>query len=170
LYPYYFVADNSAARLREGPVYGLCAPIEKLKEINYSLMPIVTQLKSTPFFRTYKINLERECPFWVQERLCSNNKCSVCECEDPEIPLFWREQKTRDESLITNAGVQKGAEMGSLSTDQFFSQAQLTEECDEETQADLTCPENDKEWCIEEKESDLGINEADYIIVNLVEN
>jgi ERO1-like protein alpha len=37
-------------------------------------------------------------------------------------------------------------------------------------QPDLTCPQNDKEWCIEEKESDYKLNEADYIIVNLMDN
>jgi hypothetical protein len=44
----------------------------------------------TPFFRTYRVNMERECPFWAQQRLCNNHKCSVCECSDEEIPSFWR--------------------------------------------------------------------------------
>jgi hypothetical protein len=48
-----------------GDVYGICAPIEEIREINRRLFPILKELKATPFFRTYKVNLERECPFWA---------------------------------------------------------------------------------------------------------
>ena len=35
---------------------------------------------------------------------------------------------------------------------------------------DLTCPQNEKDWCIDEKESCYNLNEEDYIIVNLMDN
>ncbi len=30
--------------------------------------------------------------------MCNSNKCAICECEDNEIPLFWKKQQERDES------------------------------------------------------------------------
>jgi len=71
-------------------LYGICAPIEHLKELNREIYPTLQKLTLTPFFRTYRVNMERECPFWAQQRLCNNHKCSVCECSDEEIPSFWR--------------------------------------------------------------------------------
>ena len=89
-FPKNFDPPHSAANIIEGDVYGTCAPIESLKELNGSISPVLSQLKETPFFRTYKINLERECPFWAQQRLCNNNKCAVCECDEKEVPDFWK--------------------------------------------------------------------------------
>ena len=42
--------------------------------------------------------MERECPFWAQQRMCNNNKCSICECGDNSIPNYWKEQIRSDES------------------------------------------------------------------------
>jgi hypothetical protein len=122
---------------------------------------VLKNLKATPYFRTYKVNLERECPFWAQQRLCGNNKCAVCECSDSEIPLFWKEQKSHDHQVVhDDEKIHSAANIGLLTDTFFFGKAK----------PDLTCPQNDKEWCIEEKESEYRLNEADYIIVNLMEN
>ena len=88
-YPQQFAATHSYARLNEGDLYGTCAPIEQLRELNTAITPILNSLKETPYFRTYKINLERECPFWAQQRLCNNQQCAVCECEERDVPEFW---------------------------------------------------------------------------------
>ena len=37
--------------------------------------------------------MEKECPFWAQQRMCNSNKCSICECEDKEIPVFWKKKR-----------------------------------------------------------------------------
>ena len=81
--------------MQQGNLYGICAPIEKLIALNKKLGSTLDLIKMTPFFRTYKINLERECPFWAQQRLCNNNKCSVCECEEKDVPTFWSEMKSQ---------------------------------------------------------------------------
>ena len=64
-FPASFDPPMSAAQMTEGDVYGICAPMEQLQGLNGKIAPILSQLKQTPFFRTYKINLERECPFWA---------------------------------------------------------------------------------------------------------
>ena len=88
-YPQHFVAPHSYAHIVSGDLYGTCAPVETLRELNEAITPTLNSLRATPYFRTYKINLERECPFWAQQRLCNNQQCAICECEENEVPKFW---------------------------------------------------------------------------------
>lgn len=59
-----------------------------------SMFPILDSLTSTQFFRIFKVDLSRECPFWARTDLCTSptGSCSVCECTDDEIPTHWREK------------------------------------------------------------------------------
>jgi hypothetical protein len=44
--------------------------------------------QKTKFFKFFKVNFVRECPFWVEEYLCSLTEgggCGVCACEDNEV-------------------------------------------------------------------------------------
>eukprot|EP00347_Sterkiella_histriomuscorum_P022963 403336472 len=51
--------------------------------------------------RTYKLNMENECPFWAQQRMCNSNKCSICECSENEIPVFWKKhQQSKDQKVF----------------------------------------------------------------------
>ena len=94
LNPSLFNSTQSASSLlTSGELFGTCAPIEELRELNKHIYPILMDLKATPFFRTYMINLERECPFWAMERLCNNEHCSVSECDKKDVPNFWNERE-----------------------------------------------------------------------------
>ena len=53
------------AKNLSGTLYDICAPIEKLDEMNKNISPILNEIIETPFFMTYKINMETECPFWA---------------------------------------------------------------------------------------------------------
>lgn len=55
----------AAVQLTSGDLYGICAPIEHLKDLNRQIAPLLNALSISPFFRTYRVNLERECPFWA---------------------------------------------------------------------------------------------------------
>ena len=79
---------------------GKCAPIAKLETLNGQISTGLTELKSTTFFKTYKINLERECPFWDQQRLCDSNKCVVEESPKEKVPLFWQKSLGDDHQSI----------------------------------------------------------------------
>jgi hypothetical protein len=41
------------------------------------------------FFRYFRVNMEQSCPFWQEEGQCHMEKCSVCACNDDEIPKNW---------------------------------------------------------------------------------
>lgn len=48
-----------------GPLYGTCAPIEHLQDLNKEILPKLKEIVKMPYFSTYKINMEKECPFWA---------------------------------------------------------------------------------------------------------
>ena len=118
-----FLRTDETKRVR-GPLYGTCAPTEQLQDLNEEIRPILSQLtvsqvhilwhdikitifltlfiflQNKSYFSTFKVNMEKECPFWAQQRMCNSNKCSICECDDKEIPLFWKKQQEEDESVM----------------------------------------------------------------------
>ena len=117
----------------------------------------------TPFFRTYKINLERECPFWAQQRLCNNGKCSICECEEKDLPDFWKQHKTKTHHIV---------ESNDHFSQSFSANIFNSFETPEEKQpVVIDCPQNDKEWCVDDQEGTYEeVLEADYTLVNLLDN
>ena len=163
------MAPHSYARLIEGDLYGTCAPIENLRELNAAITPILNSLKETPYFRTYKINLERECPFWAQQRLCNNQQCAVCECEDRDVPEFWAGAQEASQPVGFGHAVTKQPQKGGHFTDSFFDVGNKGPARDNNVEFD--CPESYAEWCVEDFDTSKGgVAESDYVIVNLLEN
>ncbi|ETW03092.1 hypothetical protein H310_05518 [Aphanomyces invadans] len=54
--------------------------------------PLLDELRKLSFFRYFKVDLNRECPFWSVNNVCMNRDCSVCECPSEEIPSKWYAQ------------------------------------------------------------------------------
>ena len=54
------------------------------------LNPLLSRLVKTPFFRYFKVNLWCDCSFWPDDSMCMLRDCSVCECDDSEIPSVWK--------------------------------------------------------------------------------
>lgn len=52
------------------------------------LLQVLNGITSSQFFRYYKINSYKECPYWAVSLLCSDssNACSVCTCDQESIP------------------------------------------------------------------------------------
>ena len=134
------------------------------------MTPILNSLSETPYFRTYKVNLERECPFWAQQRFCNNGPCTVCECEDNDIPLFWKDQKEQSQPQGFGHKVTKTTDLSNAKfTDSFFDIGKPKKRKDNNVEFD--CPESYKEWCVEDFDDSYGgVPDKDYIIVNLMEN
>lgn len=38
------------------------------------------------YFRFYKLNLKKECPFWADDSKCAMRTCHVSTCEEKDIP------------------------------------------------------------------------------------
>ena len=45
---------------------------------------------------TTQVDLFCECPLWPDDGMCSLRDCSVCECEEHEVPEPWRKAELVD--------------------------------------------------------------------------
>ncbi|XP_063054005.1 ERO1-like protein beta isoform X2 [Engraulis encrasicolus] len=54
---------------------------------NFKVYPLIRKLTARDFFRYYKVNLKRPCPFWVDEGHCAIKDCHVEPCPESKIPV-----------------------------------------------------------------------------------
>uniref|UniRef100_A0A3Q4H1F2 Endoplasmic reticulum oxidoreductase 1 beta n=1 Tax=Neolamprologus brichardi TaxID=32507 RepID=A0A3Q4H1F2_NEOBR len=52
---------------------------------NFKLHPRIRKLTERDYFRYYRVNLKRPCPFWPDDGHCSIKDCHVEPC--PEVPV-----------------------------------------------------------------------------------
>jgi hypothetical protein len=69
-----------------GPIESTHCLYETVESLNADLFPSLKALVQYPFFRHYKVDLFRECPFWYENGFCMNRDCGV-ETAD-EVSLF----------------------------------------------------------------------------------
>uniref|UniRef100_A0A8C9ESY6 ERO1-like protein alpha n=1 Tax=Pavo cristatus TaxID=9049 RepID=A0A8C9ESY6_PAVCR len=53
---------------------------------NYKLFPRLNQLLESDYFRYYKVNLKKPCPFWNDNSHCGIRDCAVQPCPTDEVP------------------------------------------------------------------------------------
>lgn len=58
--------------------------------LTLSILPIYRT-----FFRYFKVDLESPCPYWPTVGQCVMEGCSVCTCDEDEIPKPWLEYESR---------------------------------------------------------------------------
>jgi hypothetical protein len=95
-------------------------------------LPIIKGLQKTTFFRYFKVNLWRNCPFWAQDGLCSQKDCAVVDCDEDEVPKSWLDADLLNLGSKGKKSAIKGASGGSLEDDE--------EECDEDKVVDGSNP------------------------------
>ncbi|GIL71642.1 hypothetical protein Vretifemale_2171 [Volvox reticuliferus] len=66
---------------------------QDVDQLNAVVHPLLRQLVRTAFFRYFKVNIYCDCPLWPDDSMCSLRACSVCECEQSEVPQPWRQQE-----------------------------------------------------------------------------
>jgi len=50
--------------------------------MNKEISPILKNLVETTFFRYYKVDLWKDCPFWTGGLVCTSERCSVPSVDD----------------------------------------------------------------------------------------
>lgn len=73
-----------------GPIESTDCDYETLETVNEDLYTHLHDLVTTPFFKYFRIDLYRECPFWPDNGLCMNRECGVTSAIEDEIPEKWR--------------------------------------------------------------------------------
>ena len=76
------------------PLDGLCCctpdEVNRNSDELRELLDIITQ---SPFFRYFRVNTHKECPYWLVSLLCTAPPskfvapCSICTCSDEEVPI-----------------------------------------------------------------------------------
>ncbi|KAG6610326.1 Endoplasmic oxidoreductin [Phytophthora cinnamomi] len=61
------------------------------KAVNEHFHPLLHELSHLTFFRYFKVDLGKECPYlpWQDDGMCASIDCAVCECPSHEIPAPW---------------------------------------------------------------------------------
>ncbi|KAK1798514.1 hypothetical protein P4O66_006812 [Electrophorus voltai] len=54
---------------------------------NLKIFPLIRKLIEKDFFRYYRVNLKRPCPFWPDDSHCSIRDCHVEPCPESKIPV-----------------------------------------------------------------------------------
>lgn len=67
--------------------------VDKAQDMHFH--PILQEISRLTFFRYFKINLGKECPYWEEQGMCSSRECAVCECDETEIPKPWYKHDIR---------------------------------------------------------------------------
>lgn len=72
------------------------ASFAELLEINSQIQPQLNETRNSLFFKIFKVNFNSECNFWSTSKLCNLHTCTICFCEDKDIPAPWRKDSAMD--------------------------------------------------------------------------
>ncbi|KAF9973221.1 hypothetical protein BGZ73_003581 [Actinomortierella ambigua] len=75
---------------------------ETVDRLNVGFATQLQQLVKTPFFRFFKVNLYKDCPFWEGGALCMNRDCSVETMDEQHVPEKWRSAALSKVSIAPN--------------------------------------------------------------------
>eukprot|EP00992_Anisonema_acinus_P002711 TRINITY_DN11183_c0_g1_i1.p2 TRINITY_DN11183_c0_g1~~TRINITY_DN11183_c0_g1_i1.p2 ORF type:complete len:132 (+),score=64.84 TRINITY_DN11183_c0_g1_i1:31-396(+) len=75
-----------------------CCTTDFVDETFSEILTTLNALVQRPYFRYVRVDLEKPCPFWAVELLCSAGNdpskpppCQVCTCDEKDVPLGLRD-------------------------------------------------------------------------------
>ncbi|KZT43616.1 endoplasmic oxidoreductin [Sistotremastrum suecicum HHB10207 ss-3] len=82
--------QNITCHQPTGPIETTMCDYESLEKVNGDLASTLDDLVKTPFFKYFRVQLYRDCPFWQENGQCGNRGCGVTSVDESEIPEKWR--------------------------------------------------------------------------------
>lgn len=73
-----------------GPIETTLCDFETVEGVNNKLFGQLADLVKTPFFKYFKADLYRDCPFWEDAGHCMMRECGVTSVDESEVPETWR--------------------------------------------------------------------------------
>ncbi|XP_024252450.1 ERO1-like protein beta isoform X1 [Oncorhynchus tshawytscha] len=70
---------------------------------NFKIYPRIQKLTERDYFRYYRVNLNRPCPFWADDSHCSIKDCQVEPCPESKIPVGIKSGNYNRYSQVANA-------------------------------------------------------------------
>ena len=72
----------------QGNVDDCGCTIEAIDNFNARhVRPLLSSLLKYSYFRYFKVNMRKECPFWVDDGRCALRDCAVEECTENDVPV-----------------------------------------------------------------------------------
>ncbi|KAH9949541.1 endoplasmic oxidoreductin [Amylocystis lapponica] len=84
------VKEPACKQFPTGPIETTLCDYETVESVNEELFEQVHALVQTPFFKYFRVDLYRECPFWEENGFCANRECGITTVDESEIPERWR--------------------------------------------------------------------------------
>ncbi|KAF9201974.1 hypothetical protein BGZ49_007830 [Haplosporangium sp. Z 27] len=79
-----------------------CCDYETVGKLNIDFSEKLHEIVNIPFFRYFKVNLYKDCPFWNGAGLCMNEDCSVETIDKSKVPEKWRSNSFSKVSIPSN--------------------------------------------------------------------
>ncbi|KAI0695468.1 endoplasmic oxidoreductin [Cytidiella melzeri] len=84
------VTEPSCEQFPTGPIETTSCDFETVESVTEGLYTDLHDLVVTPFFKFFRADLYRECPFWQENGFCMNRECAITTVDESEIPENWR--------------------------------------------------------------------------------
>lgn len=86
LFCFKFFCLNPCQQL-EGSINDCSCEVDTVDHFNnIKIFPRLSSLLMKNYFRFYRVNLHRDCPFWPDDSKCAMRFCQVENCEEKSIP------------------------------------------------------------------------------------
>ncbi|XP_019848899.1 PREDICTED: ERO1-like protein beta [Amphimedon queenslandica] len=154
---------NSIKKLDEcfcqlsGPVDVCCCDVETVDKLNTDkIYPLVSELIKQPYFKYFKINFKRKCPFWSDDGSCVLKNCHVEQCSEEDVPVFLKGEGPSDQvvcSLKSEEETKLSSIVGKFSSEQVQEFAEWAVHDDEQ-----------ENFCLMEDDSSENASYVDLII------
>lgn len=91
-------SDNEICK-PTGQIQDACCDYETVEDINQSFFDELASLVKTKYFRYYKVDLYKDCPFWVDNSLCMNRDCTVKKAQEVSYHFTARFQSRLESGM-----------------------------------------------------------------------
>ncbi|ESL07279.1 endoplasmic reticulum oxidoreductin [Trypanosoma rangeli SC58] len=84
-----------------------CCTIDTISNGTKDIAQLLNNVTQRPFFRFFKVNLEKPCPYWAVQLLCMSekNSCQVCSCDENDVPEALKYSHDMSDPSITDSHV-----------------------------------------------------------------
>ncbi|KAI0663524.1 endoplasmic oxidoreductin [Cubamyces menziesii] len=84
------VKEAACKHIPTGPIETTQCDYETIESVTDELYNELHALVETPFFKYFRADLYRECPYWQENGFCMNRECGITTVDESEIPERWR--------------------------------------------------------------------------------
>lgn len=108
------MSDGCFCKLK-GEVDDCSCKVETLDSLNnIKIYPRLQSLITRDYFRYFKVNLNKECPFWEDDSRCAMKNCHVDVCSEDEVPKGLKEDSGGGENKYSEESQSSGCEEDKL--------------------------------------------------------